>query len=221
MFMQDATRFAADATILTARTLTAPVQTGLVAGTLVETATGWRAVETLRRGDHIHTFDGGLREVVAVDHNWLMPGCDTALIRLPGGTLNNCADLSLLPGQHLMIDTWEDSIAAVTPLVPADALAGLHGTTRQTITAPVEIITPLFAEEEVIYANGGLLLHCPGIADGPGTAPTGGFFTALNRAEAHALLRRHLDAPDAPPAAPAEIHAPDSIFALLRAHRAA
>ncbi len=221
MFMQDATRFAADATILTARTLAAPVQTGLVAGTLVETATGWRIVETLRRGDLLQTFDGGLREVVAIDHNWLMPGCDTTLIRLPGGALNNCADLALLPGQHLMIDTWDAAITAVTALIPAEALAGLHGSTRHTITAPVEVITPLFAEEEVIYANGGLLLHCPGIADGPGATPADGFFTVLGRHAALTLLRQNAFTPDSGPVVRHEPRTPGSIFALLRQNRAA
>ena len=63
MFMQDLTAFAPElsfqvpAPITTART----ALSGLLSGTLVETATGWQAVETLAPGARIQTLTAALR----------------------------------------------------------------------------------------------------------------------------------------------------------------
>ena len=192
MFMQDTTRFVAAASAIPVPVLAAPVRSGLVAATLIDTATGWRAAGSLRRGDRLHSFDGGLRDVIAVNRTWLMPG-EASLLTLPGGILNNAADLALLPGQHLLIDTWNEAGLpdALMALAPAEALIGLAGTRCHVIADPLEIVTPVFAEEEVIYANGGLLLHCPGAASNP-AAPQDSYFTHLAVPQARALLRRQL-----------------------------
>jgi hypothetical protein len=55
------------------------------------------------------------------------------------------------------------------------------------LKAPIEVVTPVFEDEEVIYASGGLLLHCPGI--GSGAAPTeGSFFPLLDLDRARLIL---------------------------------
>ena len=45
---------------------------GLIEGTTVATQDGWRAVETLRKGESLLTFDGGAQQVIAVirDQIW-------------------------------------------------------------------------------------------------------------------------------------------------------
>lgn len=180
MFMQDATRFVPAGSARPA----APVLSGLTAATLVETAEGWRPAARLRRGDRLHSFDGGLREIVALGRDWLMPGAGR-LLHLPGGTLGAMADIALLPGQGLLLDTWDDASVteAVVALAPAAALQGFSGATLRPVTEPIEVVTPVFAEEEAILANGGLWLHCPGID------PAALFFPRLTPSQAQTLLR--------------------------------
>ena len=47
---------------------------GLTTGSLIETAAGWRAVETLVPGDRVQTFDGGLRAIRRVARRGLPLG---------------------------------------------------------------------------------------------------------------------------------------------------
>ncbi|MCF1707732.1 Hint domain-containing protein [Tabrizicola sp. J26] len=190
MFMQDLTRLIARATPMpVARALP---RCGLVSGTLIETAQGWVRVEELRRGDLVHSFDGGLREVVALDRDWLAPG-KVELVHLAGGVMGNCADVALMPGQALLIDCWDepDVDGAVVALVPAAAMIGLSGTSLAQTRGATEVVIPVFAEEEVVHAQGGLLLHCPGVGSRTRHSEAG-FFTRLSRERAHQLLCKRL-----------------------------
>ncbi|MDT8854559.1 Hint domain-containing protein [Paracoccaceae bacterium Fryx2] len=164
---------------------------GLTEGIAVETAAGWQPVETLRRGDRVHTLDGGLRGIVAIDRNWLLPGEGAWLVHVPGGALDNCADLLLLPRQQVMFDILpeDDMPDALVAMVAAAALEGLRGITRRAILRPLEAITLIFAEEEAIYANSGLRLHCPGV-DTPAEDAEAGDFTRLDLIAARELIRR-------------------------------
>lgn len=162
MFMQDAARFTIDARVLPATPFARPVVSGIVAGTRVDTETGWRPVESLRRGDRLHTHDGGLQPVLRVDRSFLLPGTDATLLRLPGGVMGACAALRLLPGQHVLIDTGHPLPEHALALVPGAALDGVSGCARIGVDAPLEVVTPVFAEEEVIFANTGVRLVCPG-----------------------------------------------------------
>lgn len=189
MFMQDFTRTGTP--FRPVETLLLPITTGLVAGTLVETAAGWRPVETLTLGDAVHTLDGGLARILALDRRSLHPDQEAAALLIPGGSFDACSDLMLLQGQHVLLDTLDDAElgAAAFALVPAAALLGA-GARRVHLTGPVEVVTPLFADEEVLYANSGVLLHCPGIADGAGRYPEDGAFLRLDRHEARAFVQR-------------------------------
>lgn len=160
---------------------------GLIAGTLVETAAGWRRVELLRVGDHVQTYDGGLKQLRRIERAYY--GADHGgygleqTLHVPGGALDNCEDLIVMPDQLLMI---ESEVAAkllgeFAVLLPASALAGYRGITRQPLQNLIEAITLKFDDEEVIYANSGLLAHC-------GNAPQSDFFTTLDHTRATALL---------------------------------
>jgi len=190
MFMKDFTRTAHST--LAAELLCKPVTGGILAGTLVETATGWRGVETLRMGDLVQSLDGGLARVLAVDRRTLRPDMGQAVVAVPGGAFDACSDLQLLPGQHLLVDTLGDAALPddAFALIPALALEGRMGCTRRYALREIEVITPMFATEEIVWANSGLLIHCPGIADGAGHRPESDFFPRLDVPGACALLTR-------------------------------
>lgn len=160
---------------------------GLIAGTLVETAVGWRRVELLRVGDHVQTFDGGLRQLRRVERSYY--GADhggyalTGILHVPGGALDNCDDLFVMPDQMLMItsEVAADLLGTPSVLIPATALIGYRGITRQQPQGLVEAITLGFDDEEVIYANSGLLAHCA-------TGAKSEFFTTLDHGRARALV---------------------------------
>lgn len=189
MFMQDISRSSIDFSPV--ETVLSPLTTGLVAGTLVETAHGWQPIDLLKAGDCVQTLDGGLARILRTDRRWLFPAQETSVLTLPGGHYDACSDLILLPGQHLLIDTLDDAITDATPfaLIPALALLNAPAEPHRP-QAPLQIITPLFADEEVIYANTGVLLHCPGLLDGANRFPEDSFFPRLNLAAARALLSR-------------------------------
>jgi Hint domain len=175
---------------------TKAVTTGLIAGTLVEGATGWKPVEDLRIGDAVQSYDGGLCRVLGLDRHWIAPSRGEYLVHLPGGALDNCSDLTLLPGQHLLIDTLGDETLpeAIVVLFPAAALEGWLGAEREPLDRAIEVITPRFADDEAIFANSGTLLHCPGIRQDAG-ATGSDFFTQLDLGQAQAFLQRTYGAP--------------------------
>lgn len=194
MFMQDLTTFAPELSVLVPqpRITARPALSGMVSGTLVESDTGWQRVETLAPGARIQTLDGGLSRLLRLARRMIRPSDDVLLIHLPGGCLDACSDLTLLPGQHLLIDTLDDDSLGGAPfaLVPALALLALNGPRRIRPAAPVEVVTPLFAEEEGIYAQSGVLFHCPSLIDGPQRYPEDSFFPTLELVQARAFLKR-------------------------------
>ncbi len=193
MFMQDFSRHitAAATAVYPQQRVAVPVTTGLVAGTLVETKTGWQPVETLRLGDAVQTLDGGLARVLGLDRRTLRPEVEAAPLLIPGGSFDACSDLLILPGQHLLLDTLDDTVTdAPFALIPGVALQGRAGVRRLPTGQSLHVITPLFADEEVIYANSGVLLHCPGIVDGTNCDPDSSFFPRLDAACARAFLNR-------------------------------
>lgn len=190
MFMQDFTRIAPFATVFPAL----PVTSGLAAGTPVETRGGWRRVESLRPGDTVQTLDGGLARIAAMDRTWLLPAMQGDVLDLPGGAFGNCDDLTLLPDQYLLLDLIHgDPVTGGLPdalgaLMPGQALEGHRGITRRRARTPLEVVTLLFADEELVWAASGVLLHCPAIRHGVGSLPMGDIFPTLQAPAARRLL---------------------------------
>jgi hypothetical protein len=189
MFMQDFTR------LTPVEAFPAhPVTTGLAAGTPVETAQGWCPVETLQPGMRVQTLDGGLARIVAIDRTWLLPAMQAGVLHLPGGAFGNCSDLVLLPDQHLLIDLAPDDVVprdlpdTLAVLIPALALEGQCRAVRKMQRKPLEVVTLVFAEEELVWAASGLLVHCPGVAAGASSLPQGDTFPRLPVAAARRLL---------------------------------
>ena len=195
MFMQDFAKLTMDSALVMHRqpaVIPAPVIGGIVAGTLVEAARGWVAVETLRIGDKVQTLDGGLARVQALDRRNLSQAAESPLIHVPGGNYDACSDLMLVPGQHVLMDTLGDAAFGSAPyaLVPAVALTYDPRIRRGRPDLTVEVVTPMFADEEIIFANSGVLLHCPGVMDGAGRYPDDSFFPRLDAATACEFLER-------------------------------
>ena len=190
MFQNDFSRLAATPVFAANRPAT-PVGTGLLASTMIETAKGWQRAASLRLGDCLYTVDGGLAPVLGLDRQWITPQPDLHTVQVPGGTLDNDDDLSLLSGQMILLDTMGDRMLpdAALVLIPATALIGWRGCTRAALPHKTEVITPLFAAEEIVYANAGTMLRCPGIAEGAHSAITTDF-TRLDLRQAWALLAR-------------------------------
>lgn len=169
MFMQDITRFAA-APVQTgdkSQTASAYSSFGLVAGTRVETAAGWRPIETLLIGDSVYTLDGGLARIVAMNRREVLPG--EPVIRIAGGHFDACSDLFVMPGQDLLLDTMGLTDAPYACLAAA-VLAACPGVARSATPRRVEVVTPIFAEEEAVWAQSGVLLRCPGVKPDAGSA---------------------------------------------------
>ena len=163
MLMQSATAFDASEMVDLEAALfpSALSRTGLIEGTRVEAADGWRPVESLMRGDAVYTYDGGLKEIIAIHREEIRPA---RVLNLPGGVLDNCAEMVLLPGQHVLLEAEAAEAAFGSPfaLVPAAALAGFRGTGWANWKAKkAELVTLVFEEEELVWANTGTLLHCP------------------------------------------------------------
>lgn len=198
MFSKGLSRLAASLTQAPSRpraSAAAPVLTGLVAGTRVETEAGWVPVEKLTDGLRVHTLDGGLARILGIDRRRLWPETQGALVHVPGGVFDICSDAMLLPGQHILIDTLGDDSYGQAPylMVPAVALAVHPRVHREMPDLTVDIITPLFAEEEVIFANSGMMLHCPSMIDGAGRFPENSFFPRLDTGSARDFLERRRD----------------------------
>lgn len=141
---------------------------GLMAGTRVASNLGWRAIDALAVGDKVLTFDHGMQEITEIRraHMWL-DAPETAEnmwpVVIPEGALGNREEMVLLPDQGVMIesdaamDMHGDPFAVLT----AHSLVGLRGIRRREPMHRVELIAVYFASDEVIYAEGGALIHCP------------------------------------------------------------
>ncbi|MEM6727145.1 MAG: Hint domain-containing protein, partial [Pseudomonadota bacterium] len=141
-------------------------RSGLLHATRVATEDGWRAVETLSVGDRVLTFDGGLQPIVAVSRviNW--PDHATcpdhaAPLEVPAGVLGNRETISMLPNQLVLVesDYAEDLTGDPFVLLPVEALEGWRGIERVAPRAPHEVIVLHFAEDQVIFAGDGALVH--------------------------------------------------------------
>lgn len=190
---------------------------GLVAGSLVETAEGWQPVESLAIGQRVQTWDGGLRPLRQLEAVRVAPGA--AMVALPGGVLSTCSDMLLLPGQHLLIETGAaaEALDQDVVLVPAGALDGFGGARVERPRRGLDVIRLGFEAEEIVYANTGLMLHCPAIgAADSADAPRSDFFTALDREGARRLLGLGRPGPDG-----AGAHRPEPAAAGSLATRAA
>jgi hypothetical protein len=147
-------------------------QGGLLAGTHVASNLGWRPVEGLCPGDKVLTFDHGMqtivevvRETVHLDDGAIDP--TRCPMHVPRDALNNRVPMWLLPDQGVLLesDLVEDHQGDPFAVVPASALDGYRGICRLHPDNNLQLVTPRFEQDEVIYLEGGLLGFCPAPRD--------------------------------------------------------
>ena len=141
---------------------------GLMAGTRVASNLGWRAIDALAVGDKVLTFDRGMQEITEIRraHMWLdAPESAETLwpVVIPVDALGNREELTLLPDQGVMVesDAAHDMHGDPFAVITAISLVGLRGIRQRRPMHRVELIAVYFAQDEVIYAEGGALIHCP------------------------------------------------------------
>lgn len=172
----------------------AQVGTGIVAGTKVATPIGWRPVEAIAVGDSVLTFDGGMRPVLSVSRNVVWTSHDTDVcdwpLQVPAAALGNREPMQLLPGQAVMIesDAAEDLFGDPFALIPAAALDGFRGITPVAPPARIEVVTLVFAQDEIVFANVGALFHCPAATDLVAAAYANSPYTVLSMDDADLLV---------------------------------
>ncbi|NIZ12501.1 Hint domain-containing protein [Phaeobacter sp. HF9A] len=165
-----------------------PQQGGVLPGTLIETAEGFTQARALRPGDMVQSFDGGLREVVAIRQS--VPRL-TAMVHIPAGALGNDAPLELpsdavvaLDGD-LALDLFDLHVVTVKLV----ALIGYKGI-RTALPQRLPRVHIDCGEEELLWAEGGLLINA-------GSPEEDGFYSLLSLSESRVIVaadRADLDA---------------------------
>lgn len=142
---------------------------GILAGTLIATATGWTPAERLQPADSLVTFDNGLRRLRAVSIARLVTPEPAARSRallplaVPPGVLGNRRTLTLLPGQPVLIesDAIEARFGEPFAVMPASALEGHMGIQSVEAQPEHQVVLLEFESDEIVYAEGMTLLQCP------------------------------------------------------------
>ncbi|MCC6001028.1 MAG: Hint domain-containing protein [Pararhodobacter sp.] len=168
---------------------------GICAGTLVATEMGWLAVQDLRAGDRVVTFDNGMAPVqeVAISrlatHAGRLPRAFWPL-RVPTKALGNRQEMLLQPEQAVLLESDAAEALYGDPfvLIHAAALEGYHGIKRVAPPAELQIVSLRFRDDQVIYANGMVLIHCP--AGAPRFVQTAGEVTMAGGAGSYRCLPR-------------------------------
>lgn len=155
---------------------TAPALT-LGADTMLETPAGWLPVEQLAAGDAVATLDGGFTPIQSIADSTSAP-----MIHVPGGTLSACSDCSLPVHTRVALEQPAHLGDAPVVSVPLLALVGWRGI-RHAVTHAAGLATLTFDDEEMIFAQTGLLLHAA-------TPNQDSFFERLDHDQTRTLLTR-------------------------------
>lgn len=125
------------------------------AGTLIDTETGARAVETLQVGDRVRTLDAGFQPV-----RWagvsVVPGHGRfAPVRIAAGALGNTRDLYVSPQHRFWIDDWRAELLFGAPGVLVAAKHLIDGRSIRRAPRPVVTYHHFFLDtHRIVFAEG-------------------------------------------------------------------
>lgn len=172
---------------------------GFAVGTMLPTPNGWRAVETIVPGDPVETLEGDVVPVLEVRRSRIEPGSSSAngpirLFEVPPCALGNRVLSVLMPEQCVLFDGPIAEELFGTPLVGVRAtdLEGHFGICGFDLAEPTVGYRIVFDLEEVIVADGGMMVICPAADDLRPTATTEEYendqFPVLSRRQAERFL---------------------------------
>ncbi|MGO4907282.1 Hint domain-containing protein [Pseudorhodobacter sp. W20_MBD10_FR17] len=131
-------------------------QASFIAGTMIATPKGARAVETLRSGDLVETVDNGPQRVSWVGGRSVIAQASALPVCISAGVLSNDRDL-WLSGDHLVLLSGVDCqrlFREAEVLVAAAHLLRLPGVFRAVGVGRVSYHQLLLAQHQLVIADG-------------------------------------------------------------------
>lgn len=127
-----------------------------VAGTLIETPNGARAIEDLEPGDLVLTRDHGAQPLRWIGRSRRRAEAADAPVCFAAGALGDHAALELSPSHRVLLqDQWAEVLFGTSEvLVKAANLVNGHSITRREDAKPVTYVHLLFDSHEIICGNG-------------------------------------------------------------------
>jgi len=173
---------------------------GLDPSTYVKTDRGWTAVEEIKVGTLVETFDDGWQPVQAIARHRVESALTggsfpSRLVRIDPNVIGNTVDLFLPATQAVLLesDVSEDLFGDPFPLVMAQELVGAGIAKEAHICGNSEFFELLFFHPQLIFCAGGAVVVTRALDEQPcglGTmeqAPTR--YRVLDAMTAAALLR--------------------------------
>lgn len=175
--------------------------TGAISSTRVATSFGWRQIADLRQGEMVLTFDAGMQPLRHIERSDLRRDMDSAdpshwPLSVPAGALGNSADMIIMPGQSVLVESAlsERLMGERFVLIRAADLDSVAGISRVAPSGSASMVTLGFADDQVVFAAGGALLYCEGPGDLVGSRARGMMhaYRALTSAEADLVLSQDI-----------------------------
>ncbi len=147
------------------------------AETRLDTPTGWKEAKSLGVNERVASLDGGFVKVRAVQR----VRSKQKAIFVPAGTLGSCADVFLPSDARVILTSPPGLKMSEAPFVSACIadMVGYKGI-RSTLFGLRKTLALTFDEEEIIWAQTGLMLHVHPIGEG--------FYRSLDYGETRAIL---------------------------------
>jgi hypothetical protein len=172
-------------------------ETGLLAGAMVANQRGWAAVETIRPGDMVLTFDHGMQCVLETRslqvQRPLRQGAKAFSMFVPKGAIGNRSDLQVMPLQEVIFESDKAETLYGDPfvLMPALMLDGYNGICKRPIEDGVSMTVLVFASEQIVHTNGGMLALAPRQITAPARRDHSESYPRLNLAQLRMLTDWH------------------------------
>lgn len=126
-----------------------------VAGTMIDTADGPKAIETLEQGDLVETLDHGLQAVRWIGQSVVSGLGRLAPVRFEVGALGNETVLEVSPQHRMLLTGWQAELLFGEDEVLAPALNLINDhSIRRSPCALVKYVHVLFDEHQIIRSNG-------------------------------------------------------------------